>query len=272
MPDDSKNLRDRGPPRAVQRETKDELLARLEELATKVDQTRADEGFVAMLSGIARIWRYSILNHMMILRQRSSSTSVNGEKQWAKLGRTIKEGEVGMIVTAPSGTRGRFVWVPVFDVEQTDGPPIPKLELVDGECSHVADIEAAAEHLGIAIKSLNHEAHSLPASVVGLSIGGTIYVKEGLSPLGRARTLVHELCHELLHHDRFLEKRAYKGRPRVSVRPPRKTREAEADAAAFVVMGALGYPIDTPTYVAWMGADSSIIYASLKRIHATATG
>ena len=112
----------------------------------------------------------------------------------------------------------------------------------------------------------------VPGTVVGLSTGGTIYVKAGLGPLAHARTVVHELAHELLHQDRFLEIRTYKVAAKRAVRPPRPIREAEADAAAFVVMEALGYRIDTPTYLAWMGADGADIYGSLKRIHAAARG
>ena len=266
------NPRDQGSPRRVQYETRMDLMARLEDLAAEVDRVRADAGFSAMLAGIAKLWRYSVLNHILIIWQRPTATSVHGQKQWAKLDRWVKDGEQGSVITAPSGTRGRFVWVEVFDIEQTDGPPVPELKPVDGECSHVQEINAAAERLGISIEPLNHETMDLPGSVVGLSTGGVIYVKEGLGSLAHARTVVHELAHELLHQERFLEKRTYKVTPKRPVRPPRPIREAEADAAAFVVVDALGYRIDTPTYLAWVGADGAAIYRSLKRIHAAATG
>lgn len=67
---------------------------------------------------------------------------------------------------------------------------------------------------------------------------------------------MHELAHELLHHTDRLS---------------HVTAETEAESIAFVVCAYLGIPgLNSPNYIALVGADKEKIRLSLERIQRTA--
>jgi antirestriction protein ArdC len=112
-----------------------------------------------MLNVAACFHRYSLSNVLLILTQRPDATRVAGIRTWNRLGRRVRKGERGIAILAPCTYRGEqpaddsgrepdqspaeppagaaprrvlrgFRIVHVFDVDQTDGDPIPDVQPV----------------------------------------------------------------------------------------------------------------------------------------------
>ena len=144
----------------------------------------------------------------------------------------------------------------VFDVEQTEGAPLPQPSEVQGDPGDAtARLKAAIAACGIIL-----EYASDLGGALGVSCGGRIQVLTGLSTASEFAVLSHEYAHELLH--------------RGSDRPEsRNTRELEAEAVAFVVGQAVGLEVAEAArdYIHLYRGDSSALTASLDRIQRTAS-
>ncbi|MCK6457210.1 MAG: ArdC family protein [Phycisphaerae bacterium] len=109
---------------------------------------------------MARFHQYSFGNCTLLAMQRPDATRVAGFNRWKELGRFVKAGEKGVVIIAsmlirklpqrvargdksddsnggPTADEAaeklrRFKAVYVFDVSQTDGPPLPELHRVGG--------------------------------------------------------------------------------------------------------------------------------------------
>jgi hypothetical protein len=241
------------------------LLDRLRDLAADVDRRRQDEGFRAALDAMGRFWRYSPFNQFLIVLQQPDATRVAGRRAWESLGRRVKDDARPIGVLAPtSWKRGcGFIAVPFYDIRQTRGRRVPRLDLANpGASRHVATLEAAAARLGIQV-----EYRRLPVGLAGESIGGTVRIRSALSGREKVAVLAHELAHEVLHQAEL--SRAAKAKRA----PPQRSHaevETEADATAYVILGVLGLPSKAPTYIAWQGGTGAQVLRSMNRVQRAA--
>ena len=100
----------------------------------------------------------------------------------------------------------------VFDVEQTEGRPLPAFATTGDPRDYGEKLKAFVARQGIAL-----EYRPAIAPAQGLSSGGRIRLLPKLSPAEEFSALAHELAHEMLHHGQ--------GRatcPRSSARPRRR--------------------------------------------------
>jgi hypothetical protein len=200
-----------------------------QELAQLLEQGHTDR--LTSLKTMARFHRYSLNNVCLIVAQRPTATRVAGYHTWRSIGRFVRKGEKGIAILAPILRRRRdetdekesrviagFRTAYVFDVEQTDGAPLPQPSEAQGNPGETtARLRAAIASHGIALEYADNLGGAL-----GLSCGGRIRVMNGLSPASEFSVLAHDYAHELLH--------------RGSDRPEsRDTRELEAEAVAFVI-------------------------------------
>ncbi len=121
-------------------------------LEQAVDNLMSTEGFRKYLVSRARFHKYSFNNTILIAMQRPDATMVmgrggkDGKTGWKSLSRTVKaddnapitifapvpvyeRDEKKNIVMENGKKKVRFVWfktVPVFDIEQTEGEPLPE--------------------------------------------------------------------------------------------------------------------------------------------------
>ena len=119
----------------------------------------------------SRFHRYSYGNALLIAAQRSDATYVAGFNSWRSMNRSIRRGEHAIWILAPLADRSTepgdelsrravrgFKWVPVFDIGQTDGDPLPsvcrRLEAADTHGNY-ALLESAAGSSGFRVE--NHE-------------------------------------------------------------------------------------------------------------------
>src|SRR5437762_2382129 len=97
------------------------------------------ERLTALLRTMARFHKYSWHNVCLIASQCPTATRVAGFQAWRTMGRFVRKGEKGIAIMAPiigrreaepDGENARSVVVfraaYVFDVQQTDGEPLPE--------------------------------------------------------------------------------------------------------------------------------------------------
>ncbi len=250
---------------------KDQVGKALDALVQAVERGESEQ-LKAYLGMLGRFHRYSVGNVLLIAMQRPGATRVAGFRTWQKLGRQVKEGEKGIRIFAPIVWRKkseeqpegkgddteelvRFRSVCVFDVAQTDGKPLPEFAQARGEPGEYTGrlMQFAAEH-GIEV-----EFSDALVSAHGLSEGGKIIVRKGLSAAEKFSVLAHELAHELLHRDE-------------DEQLSRTVRETEAEAVAFVVSQAVGLEAASAAadYIKLYQGSKETLLESLQRIRETA--
>lgn len=232
----------------------------------------------AYLRAMGRFHHYSFGNIMLIISQNPEATRVAGFHTWRTLGRAVRKGERGIAIFAPmmlkskednapsdagatteseSKPRLRFRVVYVFDVTQTEGDPLPALDRVTGDPGVMLErLEAAVRSSGITLVT----AEGL-GGADGLSEGGAITLRAGLSPAERFSVLAHEWAHEILHQSESPEQR-----------PEKVVRETEAEAVAFVVSSAAGLAPggSAADYIRLYRGDAETLAASLDRVQKAA--
>jgi antirestriction protein ArdC len=193
-----------------------ESLIRLEQAVGAIHDS---ETFRAYLDAQARFHSYSFGNVLLILAQKPDATSVAGYQTWKSLGRQVRRGEKGIRIIVPMRGRSagsptesgasddeevkpertivRFGTGSVFDISQTEGKPLPSVDvpILEGEegtalYDRLATI-AADEHLTL------ERTGQLPSeTMMGYYEPDTrrVVVREA-SPRQMAKTLAHELAH-----------------------------------------------------------------------------
>jgi hypothetical protein len=240
----------------------------LDTLAALLDEGHSDQ-LTALLRAMARFHKYSWHNVCLIASQCPTATRVAGFQTWRTMGRSVRKGEKGIAILAPIVGRREaespsdnaravmgFRAAYVFDIEQTDGEPLPTPSETSGDPgSKTTALKAAILGQGIALEAVDDLGGAL-----GTSSGGRIRLLNGLSPAMEFTTLVHEYAHELLH--------------RADDRPySRDTRELEAEAVAFVVGGAVGLNTADASrdYIHLYRGDREALAGSLDRIQRAAS-
>lgn len=243
-------------------------------LAESLQQGKS-ESLTRYLAVMARFHRYSFGNILLILAQCPDATRVAGFNAWRDLKRFVRKGEHGIAIFAPMRLRVggsdeatepsaekprtvlRFRVVHVFDIAQTDGEPLPEPVRVAGDPM----VYAGRLQAYVAACGITFDRSDVPFGADGVSTGGRIAVRPGLTPAEEFAVTVHELAHELLH----------RGEDRKTL--SKTVRETEAEAVAFVVSTAIG--LDTGTaasdYIQLYNGDTDTLSASLDRIQRTAS-
>lgn len=245
----------------------------LDRLATALENGQS-ETLKKYLAVMGRFHRYSLGNQLLIAMQRPDATQVAGFHAWKRLGRWVKAGEHGIAIVAPMVRKVRPVHEPdekalsaarehivcfkgcrVFDIAQTDGKALAEFAAVRGDpAEHLPKLKGFVKSCGIDLEYADDLRGAL-----GLSAGGRIMLRRGLSASEEFSTLSHELAHELLHREK-------------EVKVARNIRELEAEAVAFVVCQAIGLDTNTAAcdYIQLYQADRKLLMASLGRIRETA--
>lgn len=190
-----------------------------------------------------------------------------GYKQWQKeFNRTVKKGEKAMWILAPNNvkivekdeetgeeivkyiTRG-FRSVPVFELSQTEGEPIPQpTKNHEYKSLNHLDINDFIELSGVPV-----EWEEL-IGCNGYTDGKKIVIGTHNDNLAAISTLFHELCHYHLHFTRNGEE--------VEVYSDESTnlKELEAESVAYMVTSALGIKNDySRKYIAnWNRSNTSV--------------
>jgi len=221
------------------------------------------------LDTMAKFYKYSYRNCLLIAMQQPEATYVAGYKAWiTNFNRQVRKGEKGIQILgyAPKniqveqiqrdingneviGNNGlpktetvtkkipSYVPVYVYDISQTDGEPLPVLiNELDGSVESYAELFQAIKDVAafqIVFEDIQGEAKGYcdPAQK-------KIAIQEGMSEKQTVKTAIHEVTHADLHTPQTTLT--------VSERTDRATREIEAESVSYVVCS--HYGIDTSEY------------------------
>jgi len=261
-------------------------------LLAETTTARASEAFQRWLDVQSRFHDYSARNALLISLQCPDATHVAGYRTWqTEFDRQVSEGESAIWIWAPITAKvcptcgepkashdddcesdsvpdtewptqlRAFKPVPVFDVSQTTGEPLPSLTTeTHGDSSGlVSALCAAAEplRLDVTLVSPSEWTHGAARGVCSFTRGQrpNIEVRQRPNEADMATTLVHEFAHGLLHADR-------------TSLPERSLREVEAEAVAYLVGRQFGLDVCNSAFylAAWAGEDADSVLERLNRV------
>jgi hypothetical protein len=208
---------------------------------------------------------YSLNNQLLIVLQCPHASKVMGLRQWNRLNRYVKKGEKGIRVLAPlvkkrldaetqleKGMLVGFKPVAVFDISQTDGEPLPRLETLVGGDDYAPHVDALKGYC--AQQAIAVEGAALSEGHYGTSHGGRITLEQTLQPNDAFQVLVHEVAHEALHKSQQAKQQ------------PKELKELQAESISYVVCRYFGLETKAANYLALYHADSKQIVENLEII------
>lgn len=221
----------------------------LDRLTQGIEQLLESGDWQRYLQIQAKFHKYSFNNCLLIGSQRPDASQVAGFQTWKQMGRHVKKGERGIFILAPlvrsieqpvdDGSTvairalSGFRTVSVFDIEQTEGEPLPEVagRLQGDDQGLFSLLEAFATNKGIPVSVTKIAANGICQYSQGKPV--EIAINVNLAPLHRAKTLAHELAHALLHNPQ--EYGEHRG-----------DNELEAESTAYVVLNHFGF--DSASY------------------------
>jgi len=225
------------------------------QLVKDVDAGKSDT-LKAYLKAMGRFHRYSVANAILIHLQRPDATHVAGFRAWQRLGVYRRKARSDSKDNEEDETVATFKTAYVFDVNQTEGKPLPQFARAQGKPgTYLQRLERFIADRGIKL-----ERQEDLRIAEGVSVGGMIVLETSLAPAEQFSVLVHEASHELMHYDK-------------STRPVDKTvRETEAEAVAYVVCQGIGLDVNTASsdYIQLYSGDEKMLMQSLETIQRTA--
>lgn len=255
---------------------KQELLTTLTEGIAALTNSQRWQDWLTVQS---RFHHYSFNNVLLIMSQTDGNAArVAGFHTWKNIDRIVRKGEKAIWIKAPM-TRtvdaenesvdsadekkarrilAGFKAVPVFDITQTDGEPLPEVcsRLYGDEPGVYGQLVAVAQSIGYTVE---HETLDGPNGDCNFELH-RIRVEVRNDARQQVKTLAHELAHAMLHEDYT----------------HRSLAELEAESVAYIVCASLG--IDSSDYsfgyvAGWAGGGDEAIFAikgAGSRIQATA--
>ena len=247
----------------------------MKEITERLEQGVKDiftsEMYTTYLRTMAKFHNYSFNNTLLIAMQRPDATLVAGFNAWKnKFNRYVKKGEKGIQIIAPAPIKEveerekidkdtglavlnengepemerveyvvpRFRVTTVFDVSQTDGEPIPSLEVneLTASVKDYALLTAAIEQ--VSPVPMRFDEIEGDAKGYYSDADKEICIQVGMGESQTIKTMIHEVAHAMLHNSDLMEQSGEE--------KDRLTKETEAESIAFTVCSALG--IDTSDY------------------------
>lgn len=253
----------------------DKRADQLKEITERLEQGVKDiftsEMYTKYLLTMSKFHNYSFNNTLLIAMQRPDATLVAGYNAWKnKFNRYVKKGEKGIQIIAPAPVKEReerekidkdtgltvlnesgepeievverviprFRVTTVFDYAQTDGEPLPTLE-VNELTARVKDYtllkEAIEQVSPVPIRFGEIEGN---AKGYYSHVDKEICVRADMGESQTIKTMIHEVAHAMLHDSDQMKQRGEE--------KDQLTKETEAESIAFTVCSALS--IDTSDY------------------------
>lgn len=253
-------------------------------------QSGRSEALFTYLQTMAKFPTYSARNVLLIAAQRPTATHLEGLRSWNDLGRSVRPGEKGIRIFAPTigikpesqgqpqdaakkPAKGKkavtpqketahqpetqllgFRAVSVFDISQTGGEPQPDSRQTVDVAEKLEKLTAFAQAHGMTIEFVEWIAEKK-----GSSYRGMIRLLPNMSPAESFPVLLREVASQLLY---AINRRTF---------VTRTLHQQETKAAAFVVCEALGLESKTAFSDCQLYyGDSRLLSESLAVVHRTA--
>ncbi|KMY80377.1 LtrC [Leuconostoc mesenteroides subsp. dextranicum] len=240
--------------------------------------------FKNYLNTVAKFHSYSPRNIDLIYSQNADATQIAGFKQWKNdFNRSVNKGEKSIRISAPiikkltpeeqqrlNTTEERAIvgyrYIPVFDIEQTHGAPVPNVN--DFVKENLSDHKNVSD-LYNELKNYLNENTDLKVSEQNLDaqkgvkgffqpVTNEIVISESEPDSAlKLKTLYHEYAHSQLHGltSKFKDRH-------------REYKETQAEAVAYIAMQNIG--VDTSEYslgyVATWAQNKDVIHEALSEI------
>ena len=253
----------------------DKRADQLKEITERLEQGVKDiftsKMYTKYLLTMSKFHNYSFNNTLLIAMQRPDATLVAGYNAWKnKFNRYVKKGEKGIQIIAPAPVKEReerekidkdtgltvlnengepeievverviprFRVTTVFDYAQTDGEPLPTLE-VNELTARVKDYTLLKESIE-QVSPVPIRFGEIEGSAKGYysHMDKEICVRADMGESQTIKTMIHEVAHAMLHDSDQMKQRGEE--------KDQLTKETEAESIAFTVCSALG--IDTSDY------------------------
>ena len=253
----------------------DKRADQLKEITERLEQGVKDiftsEMYTKYLLTMSKFHNYSFNNTLLIAMQRPDATLVAGYNAWKnKFNRYVKKGEKGIQIIAPAPVKEReerekidkdtgltvlnesgkpeievverviprFRVTTVFDYAQTDGEPLPTLE-VNELTARVKDYTLLKDAIE-QVSPVPIRFGEIEGSAKGYysHMDKEICVRADMGESQTIKTMIHEVAHAMLHDSDQMKQRGEE--------KDKLTKETEAERIAFTVCSALG--IDTSDY------------------------
>lgn len=248
---------------------KQELATQIEgfigDLSKEVSEAAMSEKIMQYLAFQRKFKTYSISNTILIYIQKRDATKVAGFHAWkVKFNRRVKKGAKAITIFAPFKRKSddviaaeelddkhldaevrrqhasHFVPVSVFDISDTEAidasgevPESPEWHDKDTPNVIADKITMAAEQLSTEM-GINLTQKDSDRGEMGYSAGDHINITSNVAGVNKASTLLHEIAHELMHHEGksvfYIEGQT------------RKQEELQAESVSYVVIRHYGLP------------------------------
>ncbi len=259
---------------AVTLTVKRQAAEHIAKLAAALEEGQSEE-LITCLERMSSFHRYSLTNALLIQQQRPSATRVAGFRQWKRVGRWVKKGERGIKILVPFFRQKEddreveerssvyFGVGHVFDIEQTEGEPLPDINKATGDPGVMLDrVRGLIHGEGIILDEAAPGLGTAKASARRDRSTGQRYIDTtpGCAASEQFALLVHELAHQRLHLSPDAEP------------TDTQTKEAEAEAVSYVVCMAVGVDasLSAKDYLQSWRVDAGLLQASLTKVQLTA--
>ena len=268
---------------AVEAEVKERKIDTvLKQLKDGVETIQQSERFRLFLVTMSKFHDYSIGNQILIMIQKPDATRVAGFNTWKDLGRWVRKGEKGIAILAPvmppqpkpeekapeeeeeteiEPQPIYFKVVYVFDIDQTEGKPLPEFEIpvLTGEANEelFARLLSLMESQSVSV-SFEPRPYLTPEIKGQYLPPNQIWVRPAEPRAQQLKTLLHEVAH-------YYSEGVF--------RIPRRDAETIAESSAFVVGAHYGFDTGVRSfpYVALWAQDKKVLEQNLAAIRRVAT-
>ena len=263
--------------------TKDRLKEITAQIEVGIRELFESDRYQDYLRTMSRFHNYSLNNTMLIFMQKPDATLVAGFNKWRdQFHRTVNKGEKAIRILAPTPYKkkieqtkldpdtklplldqdGKVITeekeikipmykpVPVFDVSQTSGEPLPSI---------VSELNGNVKNYEMFMEAL-HRSSPVPITIKEIEQAAdgffnfadqAITLRAGMSEVQTICAAIHEIAHAKLHNPQ---------NPVSEEEKSRRTQEIEAESIAFTVCQY--YDIDTVAnslgYIATWSQDKSL--------------
>jgi len=252
------------------------------EIEDAMDRLDTSESWQAFLDHRSKFHQYSLNNQMLIMMQKPEATQVAGFNKWKELGRSVNKGEKAIWIQAPMVVRKKsddpdsderrvigFKPVPVYDVSQTNGKPLPTPPVVytqeqgEAPAGMVDDLSEQIKSHGYTVEYEDLGADATAKDGYTDPVGKRVVINTSRSSAHQAMTLAHELGHiDLGHMERMHDYTRGGQRPQM---------EVEAESVAYVIGRHYGYkPVNPFGYIdGWAQGDKNLVKSTATNVCAS---
>ena len=229
----------------------------LKQLAEETEEAKKSAFFKEYLNIMSMFWDYSPYNQLLIYLQMPNASRVAGFHKWKQIGRNVMKGSKAIRILAPTKSKKikedkeeetitYFRPVSVFDISQTEGKPLPDIDIeAEGQTEGIIEnILHFCEKQGfkVAFEDLREDLH-------GYTTNNFIGINKNKSNNTQINALLHETAHALMHKNSMLSK---------------EQKEIQAEVVAYIVAKRFNIETKSFNYLALYDASHEKIMENLK--------